>query len=179
MSESSFSLIPFPDSRTPAITIAGKIVRKHNFLVIQFEVMGETESILFPESAPNPTRKDELWKATCFEFFIARPEQPEYWEFNMSPSGDWNAYCMDAYRRIGFREEPSILELSFSFHKDTGCASVEGSVDLSRLFSAETAIQAGIASIIQMIDQHETYWALVHPNPQADFHLRESFKIEL
>jgi hypothetical protein len=33
--------------------------------------------------------------------------------------------------------------------------------------------------VIQTQDRHETYWALVHPQPQADFHLRDSFILEL
>ena len=69
-----------------------------NQLFIRYEVCGELDQILFPALAESPSRKDELWKATCFEFFIAIMDQPRYWEFNISPSGDWNVYVMDAYR---------------------------------------------------------------------------------
>jgi hypothetical protein len=34
-------------------------------------------------------RKDGLWTATCFEAFLALPDQSRYWEINLSPNGDW------------------------------------------------------------------------------------------
>jgi hypothetical protein len=37
----------------------------------------------------------------------------------------------------------------------------------------------GISSVIQTLDGYETYWALVHPSQQADFHQREGFILAL
>jgi hypothetical protein len=179
MTEHSFSLIPFPDANSPDIKIAGKISRQNNTLAVYYSLSGNVGNILFPEISQQPKRKDELWTATCFEFFLAIPEQPQYWEFNMSPSGDWNIYHIDTYRRLGFREERRIQRLPFSVRKEAGCVSIEVSVDLSRIVRAQEPIQTGITSIIQTNDGLESYWALAHPNPQADFHLRESFTLEL
>lgn len=179
MTEHSFSLIPFPDSNIPDIKIAGRISRQAQQFSVQFSLTGNVEQLLLPESSAHPTRKDELWKSTCFEFFIATPNKPEYWEFNTSPSGHWNVYHMDAYRRVGFREETRIQRLSFSVQRDSGCVSVDAAVDLSPIVRADESILVGITSIIQTHDGHETYWALAHPHPQADFHLRESFTLEL
>lgn len=179
MTEHSFSLIPFPDTNIPDLKIIGTISRRTNFLTIHCSLLGQTEEILFPEQSGQPAREDELWKATCFEFFLARPDQPQYWEFNMSPSGDWNVYQMDAYRRIGFREESLIERLSFTVQREPGCVSVDTAMDLNPIIPAEHPIQAGITSIIRTIDGRESYWALTHPNSQADFHLRESFIIAL
>lgn len=179
MNEQIFSLIPFADPHLPDISITGSISRKGNDLNVHYRLTGDIERLSFPEPSTQPARHDELWKSTCLEFFIAVLNQPEYWEFNMSPSGDWNVYHMDAYRRIGFREETLIQRLPFLVRKETGCVSVEATVDLSPIIQAEKTIQVGIASIIQTKDGHETYWALIHPNPQADFHIRESFIIEL
>jgi hypothetical protein len=97
----------------------------------------------------------------------------------MSPSGDWNIYHMAAYRRLGFREEPLIQRLPFSVKREPGCVSAEAVVDLSPIISEGNSIQVAIASISQSNDGHETYWALTHPNPQPDFHLRESFTLVL
>jgi hypothetical protein len=93
----------------------------------------------------------------------------------MSPSGDWNVYKMDAYRRVGFREESSIQRLPFSFRTEEDCISVEAAVDLSCMIAIENEIQVAVASVIQSKDGYKTYWALTHPKAQADFHLRESF----
>ena len=179
MMENSFSLIASPDSNSPDIKIAGKISRQSNTLSIGYCLSGNVGDIVFPETSQQPRRKDELWTATCFEFFLAIPEQPQYWEFNMSPSGDWNIYHMDAYRRVSFREEILIQRLSFSVRKEAGCVSVDAFVDLSPIVRSQESIQVGITSVIQKNDGHESYWALAHPNSHADFHLRESFTLEL
>ncbi len=179
MTEHSFTLVPFPDSNIPEIKIAGRISRKTNFLTVHYELTGNTEDILLPSAALHPIRKDELWKATCFEFFLVFPNEPQYWEINMSPSGDWNAYHMDAYRRVGFREEMAIQWLQFIYQREADCISVEAALDLNAMIREDNSIQAGVTSVIQTKYGHETYWALTHPNSQADFHLRESFIIPL
>jgi len=179
MTNYSFSLIPFPDPHLPNITINGSIAREKNLLAISYFLSGKTEEILFPEPVRHSARKDDLWLATCFEYFLAIPDQPQYWEFNLSPSGDWNIYQMDAYRRVGFRREERVQDLQFGFRKDTDCISLDAILDLSPVFGPATSIQAAITSVIQTRDGYETYWALAHPNSTADFHLRESFIIRI
>ncbi len=175
----SFSLIPFPTTHLPEISITGNISWQNNLLALRYVVAGNTADIFLPPPSAHPSRKDELWKMTCFEFFLAIKSQPRYWEFNMSPSGDWNVYRMDTYRRVGFREETFIQQLPFSVRKEARCVSVEAAVDLGPIIQADQLIQVGIASIVQAKDGHETYWALRHPAEHADFHLRESFALEL
>ncbi len=179
MTEHPFSLIPFCDSTVPEIKLSGKIARQENVLTVHYSLAGRMADILFPVRSAHPTRRDELWTATCFEFFLAIKDQPQYWEFNLSPSGDWNVYHMDAYRRVGFRQETSIQRLLFETRKEATCFTVEAIVDLSPIVEKDDPMEAGITSVIQTIDGNETYWALIHPNPQADFHLRESFVLEL
>jgi len=179
MTEHSFSLIPFSDSKIPEIRLTGRISRNLNILNVYYSLMGRTAEILFPEPSRLPARRVELWRTTCFEFFLAFPEQPQYWEVNLSPSGDWNVYHMDAYRRLGFREDLSIQQLPFTIQKEPECFSVSVNLDLRPIISAEQQIQASITSVIQTKDGHETYWALTHPGLQADFHLRESFTLVL
>ena len=123
--------------------------------------------------------KDELWKATCFEFFLAVKGQPGYWEFNMSSSGDWNVYRMDAYRRVSFREESAISQLLFESGKRSDGYSLDVSVSLDSIIERGAELQVAITAVIQTLDGDETYWALTHPAPYADFHLRESFILEL
>ncbi len=179
MAEYSFSLIPFPDPTVPDIQITGTVSRNKNVLAVNFMLTGRTDVILFPEAAKYPQRRDDLWKTTCFEIFLAMPENPEYWEFNMSPSGDWNAYHMDAYRQVGLREETCIQKLQFSLEKRIENITVEATVDLTSFIEERLPIQAEITSVIEDKNEHETYWALMHPGPHADFHRRESFIIQL
>ena len=120
------SLIPYPAPRLPAIEITGTVSRQNNILSIRYKVHGDAVNILLPTPS-SPTRQHDLWKASCFEFFIAIQDQPQYWEFNISPSGDWNVYAMDAYRQVNMREESAFTQLPFEFTK----TKTEISLDIS------------------------------------------------
>src|SRR5689334_21213268 len=179
MTQYTSSLIPFPDSNIPDIQIAGAVDRNQHVLTVRFMITGRTNLIFFPVATAHPQRRDNLWKTTCFEFFLAVPKKPEYWEFNMSPSGDWNAYHMDAYRQIGLRKETSIERLQFSVENRAGSVLVNATVDLTPLIEEHQQIEAQITSVIEDRNGHESYWALAHPGPQADFHRREGFVLLL
>lgn len=170
-----FQLIPFPAPDLPAISLYGTFSLDHPLLTLQYSLSGDLASVLLPPASPKPGRKDELWKATCLEFFLAVKDQPEYWEFNLSPSGDWNVYRMDAYRRIGFREETRISQLPFEFQKGSDEYSLAVSVDVMPILGADPDLQMAVTAIVRTRDNKETYWALGHPAPQPDFHARESF----
>jgi hypothetical protein len=179
MTEQSFALIPFPAPTIPQIAITGTISHQNNLLVLHYSVAGNIEEILLPSPSAHPSRRDELWKSTCFEFFLSIKDQPQYWEFNLSPSGDWNIYRMDAYRRVGFREETSIQRLPFEVRNEAGALHLETAVDLSPILPQSQPLDVGITAVLQTRDRDETYWALAHPAPQADFHLREGFILAL
>lgn len=179
MTESSFSLIPFTAPNIPSISITGKISLQSNIITLHYLLAGKIEEILLPTKSMNPTRKDDLWKMTCFEFFLAIKDQSQYWEFNMSPSGDWNVYHMDAYRRIGFREETLIQRLPFDVQSEAGAFHLNALVDLHPILQPDQFLEFGITAIIQTTEGNETYWALTHPASAADFHLRESFILGL
>jgi hypothetical protein len=179
MIKQRFRLIPFPAPDLPAVSLHGAFWLDHQFLTLQYRLSGDLESVLLPPISPNPKRKEELWKATCFEFFLAIKDQPGYWEFNLSPSGDWNVYRMDAYRRIGFREEPTISQLPFEFSKGSDEYCLDVSVDLGPIAGPGDELDIAVTAIIQTKDGNETYWALAHPAHQADFHAREGFILRL
>ena len=113
----SFDLIPYPAENLLHIKITGDIERAGTQLSARYTLSGEINSVLFPTPSITPIRKHDLWKATCFEFFIAPAGQPQYWEFNLSPSGNWNVYRMDAYRQVNMREEEKVTSLPFTFQK--------------------------------------------------------------
>jgi hypothetical protein len=191
MTERSFSLIPFPAQNLPNISITGAISLQMNILHLSYSLTGNVEDVFLPPTSVTPSRKDELWKTTCFEFFLAVKDQPQYREFNLSPSGDWNVYHMDKYRRVGFREETSIQGLAFEVQKtpvtmsslaesnEVGVFQLNAMLDLNSIVPQNQLLEFGITAIIQTTNGNETYWALAHPAPFADFHLRESFILGL
>lgn len=174
----TFSLIPFLSNKIPYINISGTVERVDNQLSIHYEVSGDIHQIRLPEPSTS-IRKHDLWKSTCFELFLAMKDRPPYWEFNMSSSGEWNVYVMDAYRQVNMREETAFTQLPFDFRKTNTEFSLDMSMDLKPILSYNQPLQIGITTIIQTLDENETYWALAHPGQKADFHLRESFIIEL
>ena len=52
-------------------------------------------------------------------------------------------------------------------------------VDLGKIVSVNQVLEVAITAVIKQIGGEVTYWALTHRGTKADFHLRESFIIEL
>ena len=173
-----FSLIAFPDPDIPDIVITGKILRKNSIFSIHYALTGEIKDIYLPSLSIHPTRKDDLWKDTCFEFFLAIKDLPQYWECNISPSGDWNVYHLDAYRRIGFRSETAIQQLQFAAQRTENGLILNAAIDLDPIIRLGQVLEVGVTAVIQTREGNESYWALAHPAPEPDFHLRESFILQ-
>lgn len=178
MTRQLFSLLPFSAQDASSLEISGTVERRNNQFSVRYTLAANVGEIFLPSSATNPSRKDELWRTTCFEFFIAVKDSPQYWEFNMSPSGDWNVYVMDAYRQVNMREETRIQQLQFKVHNDAEYLSLEAALDLSTIIAREKSIEAGISAVISSSYGKESYWALAHLHTKPDFHLRDSFVLE-
>jgi hypothetical protein len=176
MNEVDFSLQPFPSSVSlPDIQITGKVVRRFNILTICYKLQGDIFQVYFPK-ATIPTRKKELWENTCLEFFVGIKNSPPYWEFNLSPSGDWNIYQFTNYRQ-GMKEEDRITSLPFRVHQETHLFQLDLTLDLTPIISLEIELELGITAVIQPHARDISYWGLTHCGTQPDFHLRDSFII--
>jgi hypothetical protein len=177
--EQVFSLQPFATSESISnLKITGNIARNGNLLIISYALLGDLSKIAITPPSDIPTRKNELWKNTCFEFFLGIKDSPCYWEFNLSPSGDWNIYSLDAYRQ-GMREEVTFATLPFSVQQSKECCAIALDIDLDEIVPIEQTIQLAITTVIKTNDGEMSYWALTHKGKQPDFHLRESFIIDL
>lgn len=96
----------------------------------------------------------------------------------MSPSGNWNVYVMDAYRQVGMRQETRIQQIPFEFQKEADCLSLEMEINLDPIIASEKLIEMGVANVIQSMNGKKSYWSLLHPRLEADFHAREGFVLE-
>lgn len=178
----NFSLHPFDTAIDPAIlNLSGRVTRTDNRLILEFDLFDRLSQVLIP-IAKSPRRRDNLWQTTCFEFFIGVSNSSQYWEFNLSPGGDWNVYRFEDYR-AGMQEERAFSSLPFAVKarelRCTQCShhtllSIE--LDLDHL-NITQSINLGITAVIET--NQITYWALNHCGKEADFHIRESFAIEL
>ncbi|MEH2163298.1 MAG: DOMON-like domain-containing protein [Nostoc sp.] len=179
MNEQTFSLQPFPSNESPPnLKIAGNIARNGNKLAIRYILEGDLKEIAIATSSNTPSRKHELWKDTCFEFFVGIKNSARYWEFNLSPARHWNVYRLDGYRQ-GMQEETAFIILPFNIQNQPHKLTLALNVNLDKIVSAEQTIEVAITTVIKHRDDEVSYWALTHQGAEADFHLRDSFVIEL
>lgn len=179
MNSRIFSLRPFHEAESqPNVKITGSIGRSSNTLSISYTISDPFLKLVVPESAEMPARKDNLWEKTCLEFFLAAKNTTSYWEFNLSPSGDWNVYRFTSYRQ-GMREEPAFMSLPFRVKCKPYALRLSLELALDKIILADQALEVAVSAVIKSIDGTITYWALDHPGPRPDFHRRESFIIKL
>lgn len=174
-----FFLKPFPGEGNPAgVTIGGSIARRADTLSVRFEVRGNLSKLSIPAAAESPRRKDRLWEETCLELFLGTADSMEYWEFNFSPSGHWNAYRFTRYRE-GMREEPAITSLSFDVRRDPEALLLTAEIGIGKIVPAGKDLAATVAAVIGTIDGGKIHWAPVHPASRPDFHRRDGFALTL
>ncbi|MDF5712210.1 MAG: DOMON-like domain-containing protein [Nostoc sp. S4] len=179
MNNQTFSLQPFASSASLTnLKIAGNINRNINQLSICYTLTGNLKEIAIPPPSNTPSRKHQLWEGTCFEFFLGIKNSQKYWEFNLSPAGHWNVYCFDGYRQ-GMQEETALTILPFHVYIQANKLVLTLKMDLDKIILPEQIIEVAITTVIKYIDDGVTYWALTHRGAQPDFHLRDSFIVEL
>jgi len=158
--------------------IKGSIGRLSNRFTISYSLTGAISEIIIPAPADMPERRNNIWQETCFEFFLGLKDDARYWEFNLSPSRNWNVYRFKAYRE-GKQEEEAFTSLPFNVISSTYALVLDLEFDLDKIIPENEKLKAGISAVLKHRDGNTTHWALTHPDQQADFHKRESFIIEL
>jgi len=174
-----FLLTPFPGEGNPAgLTIGGSIGRRADTLSVRCEVRGGLSKVSIPVAAEAPRRVDRLWEETCLELFLGTADSGEDWEFNLSPSGDWNVYRLTGYRE-GMREEPAIASLPFDVRRDPEALLLTAEIGIGEIVPAGKDLAATVAVVIKTSDGGKSHWAPVHPAPRPDFHRRDGFALTL
>jgi len=182
MNSRSFSLKPFKEAEirpdVPDVKITGAVGRQSNIFTIRYELRGPLSKLMVPAPTEMPTRRDGLWEKTCLEFFLAAKNSDGYWEFNLSPSGDWNVYRFVSYRQ-GVREEPAFESLPFHVRSEPDILELSLEIGLDEIIPADKALEVAVSAVIKSVHGAVTYWSLHHPGPRPDFHHREGFLIKL
>jgi hypothetical protein len=143
-------------------------------LKLVFELRGEVSQIYLPEKSPNPKRRDELWKRTCFEVFFGPEQKNNYWEINLSPTGDWNAYSFTGYRE-GMKSESKIAGFQTQVVKTPQSLRLEATSDLYNLNLNSAPMKLSVTAVIETLEGKQSYWAFQHSGEKPDFHLGSSF----
>jgi hypothetical protein len=179
MIQRRFSLQPFPSpDALDDIHIAGCVARRAGTFLINFTLVGPLAALAMPAPAAPPARRHGLWEGTCFEFFLALVDSPQYWEFNLSPSGCWNVYTFSAYRE-GMREEGAFTSLPFEAVREERALALGLEINLQRLVHPDEPVDVAASAVIERKGGILSYWALMHCGPRPDFHRRESFTMRL
>jgi hypothetical protein len=179
MNHQTFSLQPFATTDSSAdLQITGTIAHPAHRLNLRYVLSGDLSQVAIAPPAAKPTRQHELWQETCFEFFLGLQGSDRYWEFNLSPAGHWNVYRFEGYRQ-GMQEETAFTALPFSVEVQPEQLSLSLELDLQAIASAESLLEVAITTVVKAKDGEVTYWALAHTGPEADFHRRDSFVLQV
>lgn len=166
-------LQPFSAENTPEdCRINVLLSRDETSLQVVFELDAKLTDLIIPDyDFTKLQRRDNLWEHTCFEVFLAQKGMPNYWEFNLSPSGDWNVYSFKGYRE-GMRQETYFNILPFEVKILSGrIFKLEITIDL-KFFQDFSDIDLGLSSVLEWSDGVKSYWAVRQHGDIPDFHVR-------
>ena len=148
-------------------------------LAVRFDLDADLGRIVVPHLAA-PAHREELWKHTCFELFVALPDVDAYCEMNFSPSTEWAMYGFVGYRRglslitpqhpprVAVRPTPRSLVVEAIIHLEELPTPAPGQ-----------SLRAALAAVIEETDGRLTYWAITHPSALPDFHHRLGFALQV
>ena len=147
-------------------------------LVVLFRIAGDAGRLHLPPTG-YARRADGLWQHSCFEAFLRVGTSASYYEFNFAPSGDWAAYRFG--RQRGERSSPDMPAPRVECRSFPEGYELSATLPLAALpeFARASAIEAGIAAVIEAEDGALSYWALAHGGPKPDFHDPASFRLRL
>jgi hypothetical protein len=173
------ALTPFTVNLSPRIELSVTVDYKFPNLFLIYKIIDKLQSVRLPSQKEFPQRRDGLWQHTCFEFFLAPLGKPNYWEFNLAPSHDWNCYRFTDYRQ-GMVLETAWHDSPFQIQQsDENLDGIGFGINLQPLISQPQPLQLGISTVIETETGELSYWALHHPGTEADFHQRRSWSINL
>lgn len=173
------TLVPFEPRQRPILLVSAEFVwHEEGLLELSYGLRSRGDSNLndvqLPEKAISPKRCNELWTNTCFEAFMAKPSQNRYWELNVSPSGHWNLYSHEEYRR-GLKQELDVEPPTISMQGCSRGFRCDIDLNLSPWLPGEGCPELSLAAVIRHADSSLSYWAIRHSGQIPDFHDRRSF----
>lgn len=168
------SLRCHPSSPCPAVHEIKVAARRlsDSLFSVSYELSGELDKIRIPPFADSE-RRDELWRHTCAEMFVAIPGQDAYYEFNFSPAAHWAAYEFSLYRQGMRPAECSAPTIQVNQSAVALVILVE--VNVPKGLAVNAHWQVGLTMVIEDLHGQSSCWALSHADARPDFHRRESF----
>lgn len=144
-------------------------------ILVRYFLQCDAYTLMLPE-VDEPSRRDGLWQTTCFELFVSRPDGEAYFEYNFSPSTEWQIYRFSAHR-TGRAEEMldrPVITCDFSdrhFALNVEMMLPDGWHDGPYML--------GLSAVVEEADGTKSCWALAHPPGKPDFHHKDCFALKL
>jgi hypothetical protein len=176
-----YNLQPHPNSPCTAVSgIEVEILRaRTGNLLVHYYVTGGADLIVPSPRAPSTQRRaDELWQHTCFEAFVKPAGGEAYWEFNVAPTWDWQAYALSGYR-AGRRPADAIAQPMTENRCGGTPWELRAHWALADVVPNDVPWHVGLAAVIEDKDGAISYWALAHAPDKPDFHHASAFALEL
>ena len=178
-----------PDAATPGAGPVGRLLATmfappEGGAVFEFHLEdSRLGKLAIPAPVPEAQRSstvDGLWQHTCFEVFLGVPGEPQYREYNFSPSGQWAVYGFRAWRE---RDE----DFAPAAAPDITCTQEDRTLVLEAYLPPEllptvpagTDLQVNLSAVIERKDGQLEHWTLRHVAAQPDFHARDTFVLTL
>ena len=151
-----------------------------DILAAEYVVKGPLQNIRgLSNSDQVLSRADGLWKTTCFEWFIKPVSSESYWEANFSPSGAWNIYFLEGYRRNLIPEDRGLISMLITESFSTEWH-LKAQIDFSKMkISPGTEFKAHLSAVIETVNDQKNYWSLKHSQKQPDFHHPDHFILDI
>jgi hypothetical protein len=154
-------------------------IDKKNIITAELRIQDPYEEASWPEksfhiSGDEVVRQDEIWKSTCFEFFLNPMYSQNYYEFNFGLQPAWNCYQFLHYRQPQPAQRSSDFEfLSMSWQAKTKTIQVQVCNN-----SRFKKFKVSLTAIVKDKKGETHYFALKHAGLRPDYHLLESFTIQ-
>ncbi|MFM7800430.1 MAG: DOMON-like domain-containing protein [Planctomycetota bacterium] len=180
----SFALQPHPRTPVPPAWRVDVATRwSARGLVAEYTLAVPAGRLALPPRSTVPAARDFLWKRTCGELFVGVRGEPGYIEFNFSPSGDWASYAFDGYRQNS-RDRPwrgPQPEVRIVQHEDaTRLVALVPHEAFHCLLRGDVMppLEAAFTLVLEDRQGALSYWSIVHPRAEPEFHDRAGFVAE-
>lgn len=144
-------------------------------LALVYRIEGDIDALRIPTPGP-AERCDGLWRHTCCEAFVMAGDGPAYREFNLSPSGAWQAYGFRRYRDGGLLEPACAPRIDVARQART--LTLFANLAAGDI-PTEGPLRLGLSVVVESTTGAIAYWAFRHAPGKPDFHHTDAFALKL
>ena len=164
----NFQLSAFGSTDLPW-SVDGNFAYHEEKFTYKLRIIGPINDLKIPANLYTFQRQNNLWKSTCFEIFFLH-QDGTYLEFNFSPSGQWNSYYFEGYRK--FISEQALSQIPEIIWEISPHSIL---MTFSYQFIFPNTLKFNPALVMETQKSETYYWSCNHQNLKPDFHYLENF----